>query len=120
MQLYLEDTKRKHKMYYAFTIVNDTIQKDLKKNECYKRTSFYSDWLDDLKELLKINVRSGKYYNFLYPALYDQQTFDGKTEEDFINDTKTIWEKRTFMEYIKTNIENNKEVEEELVRQGAF
>lgn len=133
LQLYLADTKRKYKMYYAFTIVNDTIQKDLKKNECYKFTSFYFDWIDDLKELLKINARSGKYYNFLYPALYDPRTFEDKTEDDVINDIKTnlngiditsILEKNSideadWEEETKTNLEANKRVQE-LVKLGAF
>ena len=129
MQLYLADTKRKYKMHYAFTIVNDTVQKDLKKNECYKRTSFHFDWIDDLKELLKINVRSGKYYNFMYPAIYDPQTFKDKSEEDVINDIKAIFSNNSigeadFEAETKANIEINKSVQEKIkdsfVVQGGF
>lgn len=129
LQLYLADTKRKYKMYYAFTIINDTVQKDLKKNECYKRTSFYFDWIDDLKVLLKINVRGGKYYNFIPPALYDPQHFENKTEEDLINDVKAILNGNSIGKIdldaeIEANIEANKRVQENIqdyfVVQGAF
>ena len=129
MQLYLADTKRKHKIYYAFTIINDTVQKDLKKNECYKSTSFHFDWIDDLKELLKINVRSGKYYNFIPPALYNTQHFEGKTDEDLINDVKAILSGNSIgetdlEEETKTNLEINKSVQEKIkdsfVVQGGF